>query len=327
MGRLSKKKLIEFADSASTMVDAGLPLSRALDVVATQRHGRLRAIAARAQQSVKHGATLAEALEESRAFPPLFVRLVEAGEVSGQLQKCLSEAARLYEFERQLALSFLSGIALPAIEYVLAIAVVSATLYVLKTFGLDLGAPLLALGMGYGLPAGIAALYFFVVKPLGGSRIAQEVSLRVPMLGKISQYVALSRFSLIMELMLEAGVPITEGARRALQGTNNAAFGARAEKVCDAIGGGSELAEALQLAGLFPWQYLEILQVAEESGTLTERFRWLADDYADRSRRALRALVAALGALVWVGVAIVIIIFIFRLFGAYAGGIESAMPG
>ncbi len=318
MSRLSRKQLVYVADTLATMLDAGVPLVRSLEVVASQARGRVSSAARRIRASVEAGDTLAEAMARTGAFPDLFLRLVEVGEASGTLDRTLAEVARLYEFQGELVRGFLARIALPVMEYVAAIGVVALVFYVLGRLGIPAGQPRTVLALGYGVPLGAIVAYVVAARLLGGTRPMHEVLLRIPVLGGVFRNIALARFSLVMELASEAGIRVTEGLGCALRATGNAAFAARTDRAVTTVEQGEDLTAALERAGLFPWEYLEIVGIAEESGTLAERFDWLAQEYADRARAALRALVAVLARLIWLGVAVVIIINIFRLFRLYS---------
>jgi len=325
VARLSTKQLISFSEQLATMLEAGMPMSRALDVLADQARGRAASVIGALGDRIDGGATLSEAMEEGGAFPDFFVRLVEVGEAGGALDEVLAELGELYTFRRSMRREFLARILFPALEYVVGVGVVTFALYVLRRLGAELGSPLWVAAFGYGIPLGIILAYRFLLKPLAGTRPFHEVALRLPVVGGVFQALALARFSRVMHLTLEAGMPITEGVERAMEVTENGAFVARAGGVRGAIDAGATLAGALREAGLFPPQYTEIVEVAEESGMLSRRFDWLADHHAERVRFAMGALVSVLSKVIWAVVAVVMIVFIFRLFTYYQGAIQGAM--
>jgi type II secretory pathway component PulF len=177
--------------------------------------------------------------------------------------------------------------------------------------------------VGYGAPAALVLAYYAVVRPMGATRLVHETLLRVPVIGRVVRSLALARFSLIMHLMYEAGAPLRDALRRALEGTGNAAFAARARAAVGALEHGT-LTEALQNTGLFPLEDLNIVAVAEESGKLSERLDWLAAHHADQAEAGLRALVIVTARLIYVAVAAVIVFFIVKFFMRYAGALQAA---
>lgn len=326
MAGVSLRRLIWLSHSLGTMLDAGLPVSRALGVLGSESHRDwTRGALQRVQSRVDGGSTLAEAFEAEKRFPRLFVQLVAVGEESGTLDRTLGELARFYEFQRRLRRNLVAYLALPVLYYVVAVAVISLATHIIISV-IEGGPPklFLYLCVGYGTPVVLIAVYFLLLKPLGGTRFCHEVLLRVPLVGGGVRALALARFSLVMYLMSESAVPVTQALIRSFEATNNSAFAARGDAAAAAIDGGATLTDALADTGLFPRDYMEAIQVAEESGKLSERLDWLASHYADKAEFALRALAAVFAKLVYVIVAAIIVFFIFRFFARYAGVLGGA---
>jgi len=252
---------------------------------------------------------------------------VDAGEQSGTLERTLHELSRYYEFQQRIWRHFLGQIFLPVMQYVAAVAVVALTMYILGfVAGEPPWSPGTVLLVGYGAPVGLVALYEVLVHGFGATRLCHEAILRIPVVGKVMEALALSRFSLVLYLMYEAGAPIMEGLRRAFEGTGNGAFAARAPKAVRTVQQAGSLTEAISSTGLFPQQYTDIMAVAEQSGKVSERLDWMARHYGERAEASMAALAAVIARLVWVVVAVVIISFIFKMFMRYVGAIEHAMP-
>jgi type IV pilus assembly protein PilC len=326
MSGLSRKDLIWFCHGAATMLDAGLPVTRVLEVLSSQaQRGNLGTKIARMKNAVAAGNNFTEAAELQHAFPPLFLQLVSVGEESGTLERTLAELGRYYEFQQRLWRSFIGQVALPVMQYVAAVAIIAFATYIISSLNGHPGGYVGILVTGYGVPAAVIFSYLYLLKPLGATRPVHEVLLRVPIIGNAARSLALARFSLVMQLLLESATPVPRGLLRAAESTNNGAFAARGKKMAAAVEGGSTLTEALEGAGLFPREYIEVVRIAEESGKASERFGWLAVHHAERSENALKALGTALAWLVWVIVAAFIISFIVRIFAQYVGTLNSLM--
>jgi len=318
---IPRKRLIGLCRSLATMLDAGLPVSRALSVLSSQGGpGWLRSALKRARRAVDEGATLAEAFEAQGRFPRLFIMLVRVGEESGTLERVLHELARFYEFRQGLRRGLLAQVALPLIQYVAAVAVVALATHIKD----QPSTALRCVVLGYGLPVAAAGAYALALRPLGAARLVHEAVLRVPVLGGVVRHMALARFSLILSLTLEAAVPIAAALRHSFEGTGNAAFAARAGGAAAAVEEGATLTEAVAGTGLFPVDYLAALEVAEESGKVPERLDWLASRHREQAEFAMRGLAKALGWAVYVAVAAFIIYYIFKFFQMYAGAIQGA---
>ncbi len=321
----SSKQLMRLCHSLGTMLRSGVQIDRALNVAANQGGStRMRRAMTDAAQRIEQGSSLVDALAAQKMFPPLFLNLVDAGEQSGSLDRVLDELGRLFELQHRLWRRFLAKIALPVLEYIFAVLVLAGVSFFVSQFLGDAGSAA-ALGLprarhmllvGFGIPFGLAFSYLFVVKPLGGTRLWHEVLLRIPLLGRVAQALALARFSLVLHLMYEAGFPIEEALVRSFHATGNGAFAARGPAVAEAVLAGATLTEALEGTRLFPNEYLEIISVAEESGRVSERLEWLAGNYAETAEAAMGALVTGLTCLIWACVAAFIIYNIFKLFMA-----------
>ncbi len=322
---IPRKKLIWFCHGAATMLDAGLPVIRVLEVLSAQAPGRLGAKIARMKAAVEAGDNLTEAAEKQHIFPPLFLQLVSVGEESGTLERTMGELGRYYEFQQRLWRSFVSRVTLPVVQYIVAVAVVAFATHIINSLmGGPTGVGRIMLP-GYGIPVAIVCAYVFLLKPLGASRLVHEVLLRLPVVGSVTRSLALARFSLVLQLLMEAATPVGRALERAALATNNAAFAARGKGMADAVEGGANLTEALERTGLFPREYIEVIRIGEESGKMSERFGWLAAHNADRAEAALQALGTALAWLVWAVVAAFIISFIFRIFSRYVGALYGQM--
>jgi len=333
VGRLGRKNLIWLCHQLGTMLRAGLPIRRALDVLikgtsdlGTRR--MLREVAA----DIEQGCSLHDAFERRKGvFTPLFLNLVKAGEESGTLDEVTAELRRYYEMLRGLVRLFWGRILFPVFEYVIAIAVVAGVFYIIGSFIADdesaVAKAKLILFLGYGAPIGLVVLYFLLTRYLGGLRIVHEFLLKIPVIGKVFESLALARFSWALKVMTQAAVPVTEGIPQALAATGNGAFAGRARSIVERLMDGCTLREALEGSRLFPRQYLEIMSVAEESGSLEDTLERLAKNSFESAEFALKALAVAVAWLVWLGVAAVIVTFIFILFRKFYLGPMRSLTG
>jgi len=324
MRSISHRQLALLCQKMATMLDAGLPIRRMLEALRDgMRAPGLHRAMSDVLREVEGGRSLAEAFRGTGRFPALFVNLIEVGEESGGLDRIAHELASYYEQQQRLRREFLARIILPAIEYAAAVAIISVAFYIIHTLSGEATHLWRNLAIGYGIPAALMVLYALRPRLVASSRIFQEVLLRVPVVGKTASSLFLARFSLVMHLMCGAGAPIKKALEYSLHATNSAAFAARFAGIAAAIEGGANLTEPLRQTGLFPFEFMEVLSVAEESGALAERFEWLADHYIEEFHRGMRALATVLAVLVWMIVAGIIIFFIFKIFTGYIGRLQG----
>jgi type IV pilus assembly protein PilC len=146
------------------------------------------------------------------------------------------------------------------------------------------------------------------------TRPLQRGLMKVPVVGRSMQTLALSRLAWAMHLTMETSLDLRRSLTLSLRSTHNARYTDDCEEVVNAVAGGDEIHEALARTGVYPTDFLDALEVGERSGRLPESMANLARQYQDQARRALAVLTVAAGFAVWALVAILIIIMIFRIF-------------
>jgi type IV pilus assembly protein PilC len=323
--RLSLATLIEVCRTMRHSLAAGLRLLDVLRQLSQRGPLSARPVCANLLDHLKQGKTFEEALERERtAFPPLFVSMAIVGEQSGALPEVIAELEKYFVLQQRLKRQFIQQIAWPAFQFIAAIFVIAAMLFVLGLLGLKMD----PLGIGltgetgaliwlvsvFGILAALTGLYILVTRSLKRKALVDFVLLRLPVIGPCLEALALERFCIALRMTLETGMPITAALRLSLRATGNAAFVARAEPVIDAVRGGEELTLALATSRLFPYEFQNIIAVAEESGRLAEVLRHQADYYDEEASRRMKLLTSAAAVGVWLMVALIIIIMIFRIF-------------
>ncbi len=321
---ISSRKLAWTCQTLSTMLDAGLTVSRSLEVLEDKAaDSRLQTVFAGMRQKVADGATLREAFGEAGKFPDFLLNMISVGERSGRLDAMLEEAGRYYEMKANLRRTFISNIIFPALQYVAAVAIISVTLYILNSLQDKPTSLVYHLLLGYGTPVLLYVAYRLFAAHGVSARWVQEVILKAPIFGQLSSRLALARFSLAMHAMLEAGMSAPETLRYAFEATDNAAFCARSQAAQEVVKSGEPFTAALRGTGLFPEDYLSIMFVGEESGKLSDKMDWLADHYNQKAEDALNMATKVVARLIWVLVALVIIVFVFQLFSRYVNALQS----
>jgi type IV pilus assembly protein PilC len=233
----------------------------------------------------------------------------------------------------QLRRQFLASITWPVIEFVMAVGVIALMLLVL---GLT-GAPFDPIGLGTG-PGGagkwLLVVFGILATGYGGYRIlarslkqkskVDRFLLRVPAIGPCLEALALARFCLGLRLTLGAGLPVKSAVRLSLDATGNAAYPARYDEAAAALRRGADLTTILRACAIFPGEFLDIVENAEEGGRTPEVMEKQAQFYQDESSLRLRVLTILAGVGVFLVVAILIIVMIFRIFfTAYLGPLEQ----
>jgi type IV pilus assembly protein PilC len=322
--RIGLKKLAAFSRQLATMLEAGLPIRRALSVMEKGARASQKTLYHRLGLAIESGLSFTDALErEGRAFPPLFVHLSRVGETVGGLDRVLKSLADYYEFVRSMWMRFLTRLIYPLLQFWALIFILAGLAYIRSMIlpGGD-GSPrqaYMTLGIGVLIFTAPIVLYLIGTRLLGGGRVVHEMLMRVPIIGNVMRALSLARFSWSMELMTDAGVNIVNAIAWSAQATANQAFVGRSAGIVQRVKEGDPLHKSLQLSGLFPEEYIEMVNVSEESGSMPEMFGRLAKMYFEKADTAIRALTTALGWLIWAGVAGAIIYNIFKLYGQVYG--------
>jgi len=341
--RIRLKSLAVLSRSLSTMLDSGIAVRKAFQLAADKTgdpkvHKILREVTA----DISRGNDIATSLRKrEEAFPNLFIDMVEVAEHTGTLPEILKHLAEHYENNLRLRRTFLALIALPLIQLVVVIFLIAAVIMILGMIGDSQGGKtvdLIGLGTGpvaavrwllctFGTIFGIFIAYKLVVRSVSGRKTLDPILLQIPVVGHCMKSFAIARFSWAFYLTQQSGMPMDKSLTASLRATSNGAFIAATPQINRLVNQGEDLSTALAATGLFPQDYIHMVKVGENSGTVPEALHRLSPQFEDQARRSLAALAGALGWGVWMVVAIFIIVLIFRVFLNYVGMIEDAASG
>jgi len=340
--RMSTKELAGLCRRVATSLEAGIDAR----TVWAREAARVRHRAAGRQfgaisLAIQRGENLSEALAATGDFFPSLLReLVEVGDQTGHLGEIFAQLADHYQAQLKLRRIFLASITWPVAQLFLAVLVVGFLIWILGVIGNSKNtAPIDILGLGLVGNRGlliyvgfwaIAGLAFFCVlhairRGLVWTRPIQRAVLRIPLLGPPLQIVALARLAWSLHLTLNTGMDVRRAMRLSLRSTRNARYTDQIERIDTSIASGNTIYESFLVAGSYPTDFIESLHVGEETGRLVESMAVLSRQYQDRARTALTTLTMLAGFGVWIAVAALIIVMIFRLFLFYIGTINDAM--
>ncbi len=298
--KISTRELAIFARQLGVLYEAGVPVLSALTAIRQQQgeQSPLGGALMRLEQQLVAGDSLALAMRENGAFPPLLVNMVAAGEVGGTLDEVLKRAATYFEREHQIgekvknALTYPKFVALVAlgITWFLLASVVPNFATIFSSFDMELPAitrfmlnisSFLVAWSWLLLVVALALVLLFKQwsSNPGGKELLDKLSLRVPGLGKLVSMNAISRFCRTLAALFRSGVDMITALKLAEQTMDNAVFAQTVQEVTMAIGQGSRLAAELERSGLFPPMVLHMVHVGESSGSLDAMLNQVADFY------------------------------------------------
>lgn len=324
---LSPRDRIGFTRSLATLLQAGLPLDRALGTLEELGANKpTREVAGRLLETVRGGAALSAALEQAgSAFPPLYLGIVRAGETGAALGPALEDLADMLEEGAKRTGEIRSALIYPAFLVATAMGAVGILLgFVVPTFeplladaGVDLpaitelviGAGRFAENWGLWVLGGwaVSALIFALALRAPETRLAWDRGkLRLPVLGPALLKFETARLARTLATMLGNGVPLPTAIRMAEGAVGNRAIAAELERVLPEVEAGRGLAAPLREGGVLPPMALQLIQVGQESGDLSPMLRKLSDMYAADAKRAFDQMLTLLTPVITLTMAVVI---------------------
>jgi len=340
--QISIAQLARLCRRLATSLEAGLEVRavwarEAKQATSMAARSRFRTVS----ESVNRGESLREALSQTDDyFPPLFREMAHVGEQTGPLPEAFAELANHYDFQIKLTRTFLVAITWPLVELGVAIGAVGLLIYILGAIGQSGGMTFDVLGLG--LSANLSLFVYIATVGLAGLLVAgtiyairrglvwthpvQRALLKVPVLGKALQSLALARLAWSLHLTVKSGMDIRRAVRLSVRSTRNARYTSGLKSIDGRLGAGDSLFEAFVETYAYPDTFLDALNVGEETGKLDDAMARLARQYREEAEAAMKVL-GVVGFFVVFGViALMIIVVVFRLFFLmYLGPINEVL--
>ncbi len=314
-GRMKSRDLVIMTRQFATMINAGLPLVQALDILVKQSNNPvLRSSLEGVLHDVESGNTLADALaQHPKIFSHLYVNMVAAGETGGILDTILLRLSVFLEKSEALARKVKGAMIYPGvIGFVAVSAIVVLLLFVIPTFqtmfeSFDQQLPLptrVVIGMsaflqGYWWALGVgtaAGIWLFRrwIATAGGRLLFDRALLRVPILGALARKSAVARFTRTLGTLLSSGVSILDGLEITARTSGNRVIHDAIMNSRSSIAGGESISDPLRESGVFPPMVTQMINVGEETGDLDGMLSKVADFYDDEVDVAVESLLKAM---------------------------------
>ena len=336
-GRWSARERTLFTRQLSSLVRAGLPLLRALEVLSRQQVSPpVRALAARLAEAIRAGGTLSGAFaREAGKVDRLYVALVRAGEAAGALPEVLERLAQFLEKAEQTRRKVRAALAYPLFVAVVAAGIVGAlTVFVIPRFrevfdgvlkGQSLprlteavlgAAELLQQQAGWlAGAAGLAAVGWGAA--LRSARLARwrdRACLAIPLVARLEQQASSGRFTRTLGTLIGAGVPLLEALAIAGAAVRNRVVAGAIEDVRGRVRAGEALSAAMEGTGRFAPMVTSLVQVGEETGRPAEVLQRAADLCDEEVDQTVSTVTALLEPAMIVVMALVVGIVVIALF-------------
>jgi type IV pilus assembly protein PilC len=327
--------LILFTKQLRTMIKAGIPIVHMLHVLENQTENRrLKRIIAKMAADIEAGAGLAESFKKHPSvFSYLYCSMIEAGEKSGSLVEVLDRLVYIIEHENRVKADIKAAMRYPTfVVLFLCVAFVVLLTVVIPKFisvftkaGLDLPLPTrICMGL-YQFVAhhwvlivlaavGIVAALTAYVKTPGGRHVRDALMLRLPLIGKVFQKAAMSRFGSIFSILQSSGVSVLE-SMDILSGTiGNAAISRQLGRVRDMMAEGRGISDPLKSSRYFSPMVIHMVAVGEETGNLDELLKEMSNHYDAEVEFAMKKLSDSIGPVLTIALAAVVGFFALAIF-------------
>lgn len=331
------KELAVFTRQMATLLRAGMPMLRGLEVLARQeRNAALRRIIDALAAAIRSGGTLSEAMaRHPRVFDRLYVNMMKAGEAGGALDVVLDRLARFQEKSLQLKRKITSAMCYPLVVLGVAVLILAGLLVFVvpkfKQIFADLlkGAPLPPLTQAVLsisdavknhslLVLAAGAVLWAMLKLFGnspeGARLLDTWAVRLPLLGELLLKGIIARFGRTLGTLLSSGVPILPALLIARDTCGNVRVAGAITEVHDQVKEGSSVARPLEAAQVFPPMVTGMIDVGEHTGRLPDMLHQVADIYEDELDHAVAGLSSLIEPILILFLALVVGTIVIALF-------------
>lgn len=324
---MTPKQITSFTDQLATLMGAGQPLDRALQILLDMPEGeKARRLIARVRDMVREGSSLSDALEaQHSSFSRLYINMVRAGEIGGTLERTLRRLAEYMDRAQKLKSSVVSAMIYPAILVVAVLgAIFMLLMFVVPQFvpmfeemGTDL--PLmtrivlafgnLLAGWWWLLIGGIVLLAVWFQRQLAqpdSRRVWDRRFLKMGLIGSLFLRLDTARLARTLGTLLQSGVPLLTGLSIARNVLSNTVLAEAVDEAATLVKTGDGLAYALGQQKCFPKLALQMTAVGEESGELDGMLLKVAEVFDNETKATIDRLLAAMTPILTLVMAVVV---------------------
>lgn len=334
---ISAEELTRFTRQLSTLLEAGLPLLRAIEVMVRQEKNlRFKAVLEQIGDQVKSGNSFSDALaQHPKVFDRLFVNMVKAGEAGGVLAVVLSRLAGFMENTERTKKKVKSAMVYPIVVVAVAVTIVVLLMVLvvpkfqaifddmLKGAALP-GPTQFVISLSEFIQNNIIVSIILVIafvfgvkfflKTKFGSTMFNWVALNFPKVGDLVSKVNIARITRTFGTLLSSGVPILQAINITKDITGNVYFSRALTKVHDSVRDGEPLSAPMEREKIFPNMVTSMVDVGEETGELAEMLNRIADNYDEDVNNAVAGITSIIEPIMIVFLAVAVGFIVIALF-------------
>jgi len=325
--RVPAQCIVGFTQELSDMLDAGLPLDRALSILAElEKNETFRDVLESIHKGIQSGGTFAGCLEEHpELFSEVYINTVRAGEAGGSLEIVLARLKKFIEETRRLKEDIRSALIYPLLLTVVGGGAVALMLLVfIPKFSVildDMGGVMpLSTQILLNISGALTSYWYIILAFIGASALALRfiirtregrrrfdgLKLRLPLFGPILTKAAVSRFARTLGALMQGGLPILESLNIAVKTMGNAYMAGEMGPVVDGVRRGRGLSVPLRESAVFPALAVHMLAVGEETGRLDDTLLRLSDKFDRDVSTAVKRLLSLLEPLIILVMAVIV---------------------
>ncbi len=312
---VSSKDVMVFTQDLATLLEAGLPVDRALSLlIESAEKERFKMVVNDILKTVQGGGYLSDALaKHPRAFTSFYVSMVRAGEAGGVLEAVLSRLGEFLESAQELKDYIKSAMVYPVfLVGVGGLSIIVLLTFVIPKFSIifsDMGQAIplstqFLLGISHLLQsywwailAVLGAGYFFLRKylktPAGRLKFDRK-KMKFPVVGDLIKKIEVARFARTLGTLTKSGVPILQALMLVKDILENKVISAAMENVYARVKEGDRLSKPLRDTGIFPPLAIQMITVGEETGRLDRMLLRVAESYEKMVRNTVKRLISLL---------------------------------
>ena len=336
-GRIKTKVLTQFTRQLATLVNAGLPLMRGIEVLKRQmKDPQMLEALNGISENIAAGGTFSESLTAyPKIFDNLYVNMVKAGEAGGVLEVVLGRLAEFAEKSERIKNKVKGAMIYPIVVLVAAIGITAFLLVAVipkfqQVFNDMLGGAALP-GItqfvinasefvqhnGLQIFLGLIAVFVIlkiVAKTEKGAYLFDVAKLKMPVTGTLAQRSAVSKFTRTLGTLLASGVPILQSLTITRDTTGNRVLTDAIQSVHDSVKEGESMTQPLAQCKVFPPMVVSMVEVGEETGALADMLTRIANTYDDEVDNAVAGMTAAIEPALIIVLAVVVGTIVIAMF-------------
>ncbi|MGN0852848.1 MAG: type II secretion system F family protein [Kiritimatiellia bacterium] len=337
LGRVKPKDLTAFTRQLATLVNAGLPLMRCIEVMKKQKMApAMKDCLDGISEGIAGGATFSESLTAyPKVFDNLYVNMVKAGEAGGVLEVVLNRLAEFAEKAQKIKNKVKGAMIYPIVVLTAAIGITAFLLVTVipkfqQVFNDILGGQQLPAITEFvmslsdyvqnnglqllGVVVALVVLYKVLGKTKKGAFLLDKMRISMPITGTLVRRTAISQFSRTLGTLLASGVPILQALVIVRDTTANRVVQKAIQMVHDAVKEGESMTDPLAASGVFPPMVVSMVQVGEETGALSDMLTRVANTYDDEVDNAVAGMTAAIEPALIIFLAVIVGTIVIAMF-------------